>query len=51
MTEPFPQLTSARLIKKQLETLIFLICYLNRTDSFHFYCNLTKSFCNEAFAE
>lgn len=44
-------LTSARLIRKQLETLIFLIFYLSRTDSFRFYCNLNKSFCKEAFAE
>ena len=40
----------ARLIEKQLEPTIFVLCYLNRTCSFHFYCNFIKYFCNEAFA-
>ena len=29
----------ARLIDKQLETIIFVPCYLDRASSFHFYCN------------
>ena len=40
----------ARLIEKQLETIIFVLCYLNRTCSFRFYCNSIKKFCNGAFA-
>ena len=39
----------ARLIDKQLETTIFVLCYLNRACSFPFYCNSIKSFYNEAF--
>ena len=39
-----------RLIEKQLETTIFVLYYLDRACSFHFYCNFIKSFCIEAFA-
>ena len=35
----------AHLIEKQLEKIIFVLCYCN----FHFYCSFIKSFCNEAF--
>ena len=35
---------------EQLETTIFVLYYLNRAYSFHFYYNFIKSFCNEAFA-
>ena len=38
------------LMKKQLETFIFVLCYLNNACSLNFYCNSIKSFCNEAFA-
>ena len=37
------------LIKRQLETLLFVLFYLNRTCSFHFKCFSIKSLCNEAF--
>ena len=40
----------ARLIENQLETIIFVLCYLNRACSFHFYCNSIKNFCIGAFA-
>ena len=40
----------ARLIGKKLETVIFVLCYLNRACSFHFQCNFIKNFYNEAFA-
>ena len=39
-----------RQIEKQLETTIFVLCYLNRASSFHFYCYFIKMFCNNAFA-
>ena len=38
------------LIEKQLETTTFVLCYLNRTCSLHFYCNFIKSFCKEVHA-
>ena len=40
----------ARLIEKQLETIIFVLCYLNRTCSFHLCCNSIKHFWNWTFA-
>ena len=40
-----------RLIEKQLDTIRFVVCYLNRTCSFHFYCNSIESFCIEAFVD
>ena len=40
----------ACLIEKQLETIIFDLCCLNRAGSFHFYCNYIKIVCNRAFA-
>ena len=36
-------------IETQLETLLFVLNYLNRTCSFHFKCVSMKIFCNEAF--
>ena len=42
------QSQSACLIKKQLETFIFVLCYLNRIYSFPFYCKSIKGICNEA---
>lgn len=45
------QTQCANLIAKQLETVIFVLCYLNRGWSFHFYGSFIKRFCNEAFAE
>ena len=33
----------ARLIEKQLESINFVICYINRACSFHFCCNSIKS--------
>ena len=39
----------ARLIEAQLETLLFVLYYLNSTYSFHFLCASTKSLRNEAF--
>ena len=44
------QIQCAHLIEKQLETIIFVLCSLNRADSFHFYCNSIKIFCNGPFA-
>ena len=39
-----------RLIEKQLETIIFVLCDLNKACSFHFCCNSIKIFCNGGFA-
>ena len=41
---------SARLIEKQPETFIFVLCHLNRTYSFHFHFISIKRFYNEALA-
>ena len=39
----------ACLIEKKLKTIIFILCYLNRACSFHFYCNSINKFCIETF--
>ena len=49
-TDAQNQSQCVRLIKKQLETIVFVLCYLNRACRFHFYCNSIKNFCNGAFA-
>ena len=40
---------SVRPIEKQLETLLFVLDYLNRTCKFNFKCVSFKSSCCEAF--
>ena len=41
---------SVRTIEIQLETLIFVLYYLNNACSFHFKCaSIKKFFCNETF--
>ena len=40
---------SVRPIETQLETFLYVLCYLNRTFGFHFNSASIESFYNEAF--